>query len=46
MQSKIFGAPAVSGNLSSRFGEFGKSIVKSVIIGAGVAGGFSYRCIC
>ena len=31
----------MSGNLGSRFGEFGNSIVKNEIIGAGVAGGLA-----
>ena len=39
VQSKTFGAPVVSGNLGSRFGEVGKTIVKDEIIGAGVASG-------
>ena len=39
VQSKTFGAPVVSGNLGSRFGESGKSAVKNEIIRAGVAGG-------
>ena len=41
VQSKIFGAPTVSGNLGSRFGKVGKSIVKNEIIAAGIAGGLA-----
>ena len=41
VQSKTFGAPAVSGNLGSRFGKLSKTIVKDEIIGAGVAGGLA-----
>ena len=41
VQSKTFGAPVVSGNLGSRFGKLGKTIVKDEIIGAGVAGGLA-----
>ena len=41
IQSKTFGAPVVSGNLGSRFGEIGKSIIKDEIIGAGVASGLA-----
>ena len=39
VQSKTFGAPAVPGNLGSRFGKVGKTVVNDEIIGAGVAGG-------
>ena len=38
VQSKTFGAPTVSGNLGSRFGKVGKSIVKN-------RWWVSYRCI-
>ena len=41
VQSKTFRAPTVSGNLGSRFGKLGKTIVKDEIIGAGVAGGLA-----
>ena len=41
VQPKTFGAPVVSGNLGSRFGKLGKTIVKDGIIGAGVAGGLA-----
>ena len=39
IQSKTFGAPVVSGNLGTRFGGLGKSIVKNSILDWGVAGG-------
>ena len=39
MQSKTFSAPVVSGKLGSRFGDFGKSIIKDSILYLGVAGG-------
>ena len=39
VQSKTFGATAVSGNLGNRFGGFCKSIVKNSILDLGVAGG-------
>ena len=41
VQSKTFGAPVVSGNLGSRFGQVGKSIIKNEIIAAGIAGGLA-----
>ena len=41
VQSKTFGAPAVSCNLGSRFGKVGKSIVKNETMAAGIAGGLA-----
>ena len=39
VQSKTFGAPVVSGNIGSRFGKLGKTIIKGGILDLGVAGG-------
>ena len=41
IQSKTFGSPTVSCNLDNLFGDFGKTVVKDEIIGAGVASGIA-----
>ena len=41
VQSKTFGAPTASGNLSNRFGKSCKSITKDEIMAAGIAGGLA-----